>query len=798
MKKICYTLIASMLFLTGCYDDELTSFSDVKTFSSFTASVADIGITRSHLENGKQVVWDNGDKIGVYSDTQNVKSFTYRESVFSGGEISGNTFYAFYPYKSDAVDATDRNVVHMSLYGAAGYTSDGYNRALPMVAKSTGNTLRFKQTCGLLRFSLKGSNIISHVRLETNNNEMITGDGIIDLSADEPVLQMVADAAGSWRSSVDMWPNKLQLKSDEASDFYFIVPVGVYEKGITLYIYGTDATTGQSFVVMKRTDKQVEIKRAMIKTFTGLDTDSLLEEEMDAFMKEREALMSLYNSTNGASWTNNENWGSDKDLGEWYGVSTNQAGHVVSLYLFSNGMNGKLPPNIGDLSSLIYLGIGDNMLSGAIPESIGNLSHLEYAYLHGNALSGDIPESIGNLPSLNHLWLQDNQLTGTIPDSFMNLDHLETFYISGNNMDGVLSEALLKSDWWENMHVMVSQRTGHKLQYGWLYESTDFSKDGTVELLQHHQKGNGIKMVITGEAFSDRLISDGTFATVVDEAVDAFFDIEPYASFKDYFDIYVVTAVSRNEVIGQDVAFTTAYENTFYNIDDEKVSTYVLKVSDLNYDLADVTTLVILNEKASGARVHCSMYSDGFAVGLSTLTNERAYEINHELGGHGFGKLADEYANDDASGSSVFTDKEGLKAQHNAGWFLNVDSESDATQVLWKDFISNTDYQIEKIGVFEGAMGSYSKGVYRPTETSIMRSEYGWFNAPSRWAIYQRIGNLAGASYTFDDFLAYDKQNLQQMSGTRSYVERAEAEQVSTLGAPPIVHNYPSSEIGKH
>ena len=193
MKKILYTLLASTLILTGCYDEELEKMAEERTFSSFTASIADIGITRSHLEDGKQVVWDEGDWIGVYSDTEDVKEYCYRESVFSGGSITGNTFYAFYPYSEDAVDRDNRNIIHVNLWGGIGYTEDSFNRVLPMVAKSTDNNLKFKQTCGLIRFSLKGTNIIERVRLQVNNGEMIIGKGIIDISQDNPVLKMVPD-----------------------------------------------------------------------------------------------------------------------------------------------------------------------------------------------------------------------------------------------------------------------------------------------------------------------------------------------------------------------------------------------------------------------------------------------------------------------------------------------------------------------------------------------------------------------------------------------------------------------------
>ena len=46
---------------------------------------------------------------------------------------------------------------------------------------------------------------------------------------------------------------------------------------------------------------------------------------------DREALMALYDATDGGNWTDNTNWGSDEDLDEWDGVSTDSDGRVEIL-----------------------------------------------------------------------------------------------------------------------------------------------------------------------------------------------------------------------------------------------------------------------------------------------------------------------------------------------------------------------------------------------------------------------------------------------------------------------------------
>ena len=487
-------------------------------------------------------------------------------------------------------------------------------------------------------------------------------------------------------------------------------------------------------------------------------------------------------------------------------------GNLTQLQRTNMGGNpkisGTIPGSITNLTKLVYLNLSYTSLTGVIPNEIGNLTLLEELWLNNSQLTGEIPNSMGNLTALKHLQLNDNNLTGSIPDSFMNLTNLEGFSIENNKMDGTLSKELLDSEWWKRMKEKFSfkQQDGYRLKYGWLYQSTDYSQDGKIAYLQQHTLGKGLKIVITGEAFSDRMIANGEFDEAAYWAMESFFNIEPYTTYRDYFDVYSVVAVSKNEIIDEDVVFETkngkvgeAYDGTNH----EKIAEYVKKIPALNNDLSNVTTILLLNNNNAYSRAYCLSYSDGFSIGYAEVGAEGT--LQHESGGHGFGNLADEYSSDDATGNKKFIDKVGLKNNHKNGWELNVDTENNTSKVLWSDFIFNDDYAKENIGIYEGAMGSYSKGIYRSTPNSIMRDHYAedgkFFNAPSRWAIYQKIMGRAGESYSFNDFLNYDKKNLQIIYNhvsTRNYVETDAPTTKRQLGAPPIFLDYPSSEIGIH
>ena len=109
---------------------------------------------------------------------------------------------------------------------------------------------------------------------------------------------------------------------------------------------------------------------------------------------DRDALVALYNSTGGESWSQSDNWNTDSDISTWYGITASDAGRVTGISMPENNLTGELPPEIGELSALTQLVLRDNDLTGAIPAEIGNLSELTRLNLRRNNLTGVIPAEI--------------------------------------------------------------------------------------------------------------------------------------------------------------------------------------------------------------------------------------------------------------------------------------------------------------------------------------------------------------------------------------------------------------------
>ena len=142
-----------------------------------------------------------------------------------------------------------------------------------------------------------------------------------------------------------------------------------------------------------------------------------------ASTSDRDALITLYQTTGGPYWSNNCNWLSDTPIGEWYGVTTDEIGRVIMLSLKKNNLQGTIPPELSQLTSLKGLFLGNNHLYGTIPPEIDRLSELTYVSFSHNQLTGAIPSGLEHLTSLKMLKLSPNQFSGTIPSELQRIPH---------------------------------------------------------------------------------------------------------------------------------------------------------------------------------------------------------------------------------------------------------------------------------------------------------------------------------------------------------------------------------------
>ena len=456
-----------------------------------------------------------------------------------------------------------------------------------------------------------------------------------------------------------------------------------------------------------------------------------------------------------------------------------QMSNLKFLWFANNHFSGNIPQNIGNLHALERLDLSHNQLTGSIPVSIKQCSNLQYIMLNSNQLQGDMMlDYFSNNKNIRALHLDHNNLTGTIPAEFTTwvYDHRPVFNITYNCLSGSLPLELISNpDWPRAEACIIPQNEGYNLEVPILYESTDYSEDGKVVVLQKATEGNGINVAIVGDGFADVDFTSGHFDKVMHKTMEGLFRQEPMKSFRHLFNVYAVKAVSKHNVFldGCETALEGKYgsNNSGYSYAECKEGTlrnkYINKIPAFNPD--EDICFVILNAYTPNASASYCRYPQGFSYSISGLgsytpasNNLHGFE-NKICRGFGctFGHLGSEEWNSFGGAATDATKEVILNYQAN-GWYMNL--SVDPENVPWKKFLTDERYANEDVGIYEG--GYYCAfGIYRSSNTSIMRMtniDEVTFNVPSREAIYKRMMQQAyGDSwqYDYEKFVEYDAIN---------------------------------------
>ena len=504
-------------------------------------------------------------------------------------------------------------------------------------------------------------------------------------------------------------------------------------------------------------------------------------------------------------------------------------GNLINLeycYLFGNQLTGEVPETLSRLTKLQAMDFSDNMLGGDVPEAVTATDWWQingYRCIEQNEPGGftfetlnlyipdftatdnrgntirtiDIVSSKAFHPVMSELYQRYKnhslEIIGICTDGMDNPADANN-YIESNDMEWpTLMENPEGGIPYSGFPTVIAfDETGKMIFHSSFtsrdelpeflkgilgegdapYESTDFSADRKAYTLQTASEGNGINVVLMGDAFSDRQIADGTYEKVMQQAADAFFSEEPYASFRDMFNVYYVNAVSQNEGYfdGGETAFSCYFgEGTRVGGNDGLCMQYAQAAFNFTDEqMQDVLIIVMMNSTRYAGTCwmyyntgYTSDYGRGTSVAyfpIGTTYEDLATILHHEAGGHGFAKLNDEYAYEYMGMIPANEIRDEQNMRENYGWGKNTDYIPDPARVYWSKFIADSRYASENIGVYEGAC-TYWTGAYRPTENSIMNDNTGGFNAPSREAIYYRIHKLAyGESWTYDyeEFVNWD------------------------------------------
>lgn len=298
--------------------------------------------------------------------------------------------------------------------------------------------------------------------------------------------------------------------------------------------------------------------------------------------------------------------------------------------------------------------------------------------------------------------------------------------------------------------------------------------EDTSLTLQSAQKGNGINLVFIGDGYDAKDIAEGVYLEDMKQQVEYFFDVEPYKSYRDYFNVYTAFAMSYESGIGtlntlRDVKFNTMTVSSSGRITTDFDAALFYAVDHTPVAEADIDALTcVLTPNTTVYDGVTQMWPGtrgGAAVALCPKSKEDyPYDarglVQHEAGGHGFGKLADEYVYHSAW---IQTCKcrccehvSGLIQMQAGGWGKNVSLDGKYSTVPWSHLINDNLYN-DIVDIYEGGY-FHMRGIYRSEQNSCMNNNIPYYSTWSRELIVRRIKMLAGETFSFDDFVTNDSR----------------------------------------
>ena len=335
----------------------------------------------------------------------------------------------------------------------------------------------------------------------------------------------------------------------------------------------------------------------------------------------------------------------------------------------------------------------------------------------------------------------------------------------------------------------------HVAQYGYEYGEDEYLT------LQKATKGynGGINIVILGDGYNAKDIANGSYLADMKQQIEYFFGIEPYSTYRDYFNVYTAFPLSTESGVGTVNTIRYNRFNTTYTggvglkCDYDELVDYVLNAPTVTESNLDQTLAIVVPNSTDYGGI-TQMWASGFAVAFCPKS-DYAYPldsrglIQHEAGGHGFGKFADEYiyhnAFIDDCDCACCGHSDAVKSGKSRGWYDNIELTGKMHEVGWSHLIFDPRYS-DIVDIYEGGY-MHSRGVFRSEQTSCMNNNIPYYSTICRESIVKRIKSYAGEAFDFEEFVALDKRGA--ATAARSTVTDFAPVNAGMRSLPPVVHN---------
>lgn len=350
----------------------------------------------------------------------------------------------------------------------------------------------------------------------------------------------------------------------------------------------------------------------------------------------------------------------------------------------------------------------------------------------------------------------------------------------------------------------------------WTEKVPDYNHTGTVYTYYKGGKAKPNTLVVTGDGFTayDHKVSGSKFYDCAKKSIDYIFDVEPYKTYKEYFNIYFICAVSNERgnstsSVTKDTYFSTKWNNGDYSsmvslstasrIRD-LVKNYCPDVKNGSISYSDVKVLCLCNTDMygglcyydaspafcfatgclSGNTLAWASWGTPEKIGRNQVSPGYLALAMHEFGGHCIGRLTDEYKNGTYSSKTGYGENCQRSNTFMDSFMMQIRNAGDYN-IATPERLAAGDST--GVGYFKCGSTSY----YRASYVDVMCDNRAYINPWSRYLISKRIHENAGESYSISQFISEVPHKVvdptSRFNRTRSWGNEFED---SPVGATPV------------
>ena len=300
MKRIIVYISCCLVGFAACRNVEPEMI--VKGDEVLSAQIEQGDESKTVLDESKNILWSENDQIiafmkssyghkyeikpsfagKTYADFSRV-SYGNGEDLTAGMEL--NHIVAYYPYEESIECIKSETGYNLSIIlpSEQAYAPESFGKGVfPMAAVSSSNDITFRNVCGGIQLSLKGTQKICTVEVKGNDGEKLSGKAVVTCHADEavPSISMSSDAGLSVK--LNCGTDGIQINESTATEFILVLPPVVFSHGFTVNIIDSEGNR-QTIV----SDKENTVFRSSILSMPELTlADSVKEPKPGDYVDE--------------------------------------------------------------------------------------------------------------------------------------------------------------------------------------------------------------------------------------------------------------------------------------------------------------------------------------------------------------------------------------------------------------------------------------------------------------------------------------------------------------------------------